>query len=44
MGDVKDLTATKEELSNELRSNKRLLRDMLVRFLAYRIVPVSRFP
>ncbi|KAK0235306.1 P-loop containing nucleoside triphosphate hydrolase protein [Armillaria nabsnona] len=29
MGDVKDLTATKEELSNELRSNKRLLRDML---------------
>ncbi|KAK0186629.1 P-loop containing nucleoside triphosphate hydrolase protein [Armillaria mellea] len=33
MGDVQDLTATKEELNNELRSNKRLLRDMLVRFL-----------
>ncbi|KAK0450388.1 uncharacterized protein EV420DRAFT_1706032 [Desarmillaria tabescens] len=29
MGDVTYLTATKEELSNVLRSNKRLLRDML---------------
>ncbi|KAG7439836.1 P-loop containing nucleoside triphosphate hydrolase protein [Guyanagaster necrorhizus] len=37
MGDIADLTARKEELGDELRSNKRLLREMLLPQILERI-------